>query len=117
MPALIAPRVPHRSYPSWGTPYSSASGENEVTDEVARAVVLWMGPSVYIADHLVTSGFENDGPEVRAIPWLGYLRSIWTLFWTAIRHPLTTTAIDLSTGRVVAEEPPNGEGAKANHLV
>lgn len=35
------------------------------------------------------------------IPWWAYLRSLWNLFWTAIRHPLSETTIDLSTGRVL----------------
>jgi hypothetical protein len=35
------------------------------------------------------------------IPPLAYLRSMWSLFWSAIRHPLSDTTIDLSTGRVL----------------
>jgi hypothetical protein len=30
-----------------------------------------------------------------------YLQSMWSLFWSAIRHPLSETTIDLSTGRVL----------------
>lgn len=30
-----------------------------------------------------------------------YLRSMWSLFWSAIRHPFSETTIDLSTGRVL----------------
>lgn len=32
-----------------------------------------------------------------------YLRSMWTLLWTAILHPFTTTVIDLTTGKRIAE--------------
>jgi hypothetical protein len=35
------------------------------------------------------------------IPPLAYLRAMWNLFWSAIRHPLSETTIDLSTGRVL----------------
>jgi hypothetical protein len=35
------------------------------------------------------------------IPPLAYLRSMLSLFWSAIRHPLSETTIDLSTGRVL----------------
>lgn len=35
------------------------------------------------------------------IPPLAYLRAMWNLFWSAIRHPLSDTTIDLSTGRVL----------------
>jgi hypothetical protein len=30
-----------------------------------------------------------------------YLRAMWNLFWSAVRHPLSDTTIDLSTGRVL----------------
>jgi hypothetical protein len=30
-----------------------------------------------------------------------YLRAMWNLFWSAIRHPLSETTIDLSTGWVL----------------
>lgn len=42
------------------------------------------------------SGEEKGRP-------LAYLRAIWTLFWSSIRRPWTTTAIDLSTGEVLAD--------------
>jgi hypothetical protein len=35
---------------------------------------------------------------------LAYLRSMWLILWSAFRHPLTTTVIDLETGRIVPEE-------------
>jgi hypothetical protein len=35
------------------------------------------------------------------IPPLAYLRAMGNLFWSAIRHPLSETTIDLSTGRVL----------------
>jgi hypothetical protein len=47
--------------------------------------------------------FESPQSEVwtvRLSP-LAYLRSMWNLFWSCIRHPLSETTIDLSTGRVL----------------
>lgn len=35
------------------------------------------------------------------IPWRGYLRAMLNLLWSAVRHPLSETTIDLSTGRVL----------------
>lgn len=35
------------------------------------------------------------------IPWWAYLRAMWNLLWSCIRHPLSETTIDLSTGRVL----------------
>lgn len=35
------------------------------------------------------------------IPWWAYLRSMWTMYWSAILHPLSETTIELSTGRVL----------------
>ena len=32
---------------------------------------------------------------------LAYLRAMWNLFWSAVRHPFSDTTIDLSTGRVL----------------
>jgi hypothetical protein len=37
--------------------------------------------------------------KVRISPW-SHLRAMANLFWSAIRHPLSNTTIDLSTGRV-----------------
>lgn len=43
---------------------------------------------------------ELDAIVIR-IPWWAYLRTMWNLFWSCILHPLSETAIDLSTGRVL----------------
>ena len=46
-------------------------------------------------------------PELEEIVWtirlspFAYLRAMANLFWSAIRHPLSETTIDLSTGRVL----------------
>jgi hypothetical protein len=40
-------------------------------------------------------------PNVIYISPRAYMRAMCTLAWTAFRHPLTTTVIDLSTGRCV----------------
>jgi len=37
---------------------------------------------------------------VRISP-LAYMRTMWNLFWSALRHPFSNTTIDLSTGRVL----------------
>lgn len=33
-----------------------------------------------------------------------YLRSMWNLFWSSIRHPLSETTIELRTGRILATD-------------
>jgi hypothetical protein len=38
------------------------------------------------------------------IPPLAYLRAMGNLFWSAIRHPLSETTIELKTGRLLARE-------------
>lgn len=48
----------------------------------------------------VPADLEDVLLTVRISP-LAYLRSMWSLFWSAIRHPLSNTTIDLSTGRVL----------------
>lgn len=35
------------------------------------------------------------------IPPAAYLRTIWAILWTTFRHPLTTTLIDVTTGKVL----------------
>ncbi|HJZ90916.1 MAG TPA: hypothetical protein VKE40_08590 [Gemmataceae bacterium] len=61
----------------------------------------------------------NAGPEIRSISPLAYARAVWNVFWSAIRHPFTTTAIDLSTGRVVDEGAPDAvpQEPAPDHLV
>src|SRR5262245_51115623 len=46
---------------------------------------------------------EAGEPELIRISLGAYLRSIWTLFWTAFLHPFTTTVIDLTSGKRLAE--------------
>jgi len=51
-------------------------------------------------------GLETPGAIYEAVwtirvPPLAYLRAMWTLFWSAIRHPLSDATIDLSTGRLL----------------
>jgi hypothetical protein len=48
-----------------------------------------------VPDHLAAEVWT-----VRISPF-AYLRAMWNLFWSAIRHPLSETTIDLSTGRVL----------------
>jgi hypothetical protein len=40
------------------------------------------------------------------IPPLAFLRAMWMIAWSSIRHPFTTTVIDLSTGKIVQGERP-----------
>ena len=51
------------------------------------------------------AGATNNADETEhiRISFGAYLRSIWTLFWTAFLHPFTTTVIDLTTGKPLAE--------------
>jgi hypothetical protein len=72
-------------------------------------------------DHLPDTDSKAEvkpmAPPTNRIPPLGYFRSVWTLFWTAFRHPFTTTAIDLSTGQIVSGEPDDGQATASDHLV
>jgi hypothetical protein len=55
----------------------------------------------------VTKEPADNSPEPKPIVIhigpLAFLRSMFTLAWTAFRHPFSTTVIDLSTGRAVCE--------------
>lgn len=46
----------------------------------------------------------TDEDDTIYISPLAYLRSVWTLFYTCIRHPFLYTAIDLTTGRIVRQQ-------------
>lgn len=48
-------------------------------------------------------GLGQSPKQVRISP-LAFLRSVLAIAWSAFRSPFTTTTIDLSTGRVIAEE-------------
>jgi hypothetical protein len=37
------------------------------------------------------------------VPPLAYLRAMWNLFWSSIRHPLSDTVIELKTGRILRQ--------------
>ena len=46
---------------------------------------------------------ESSDPEaVRIAPW-AFLKSMIAITWVSVRHPRSTTAIDLATGTVVPE--------------
>jgi hypothetical protein len=47
---------------------------------------------------------EERPPGVYRQSFWAYLRCMWSLTWTAFRHPLQTTVIDWSTGRVMSDE-------------
>lgn len=62
---------------------------------------------------LVESEVEMEGEEAMAdeftptsiyISPLAFLRTMCAIAWSAFRHPLTTTVIDLSTGKVISPE-------------
>ena len=64
--------------------------------EFMRTMALtWTGPELFTPDELYAAVWT-----IRMSP-LAYLRAMWNLFWSAIRHPLSDTTIDLSTGRVL----------------
>jgi hypothetical protein len=64
--------------------------------EIARAVLV-SRPELALS---VPTDLEEVVWTVRISP-LAYLRAMGNLFWSAIRHPLSETTIDLSTGRVL----------------
>ncbi|MFO0796506.1 MAG: hypothetical protein U0804_03455 [Gemmataceae bacterium] len=59
--------------------------------------VEWMTPEV-------VGSLEQLRAEVLTIRIspLAHLRAMWNLWWSAVRHPLSETTIDLSTGRVLS---------------
>jgi hypothetical protein len=48
-------------------------------------------------------GAEEPAPPaiVTYIRPMAYLRSVWAIIWGALRHPFSTTLVDLSTGEAV----------------
>ena len=51
-------------------------------------------------DNAIFTDLDSD-PVTIHIPSIAYFRAMGNLFWSAIRHPLLDTTIDLSTGRTV----------------
>jgi hypothetical protein len=49
-------------------------------------------------------GEEPRSPTVVRQNFVAYTRCMWSLLWTAFRHPFTTTVIDWSTGKVLSDE-------------
>jgi hypothetical protein len=43
----------------------------------------------------------DDEPIVIKIGAVAFLRTMWSILWTAFRHPMTTSYIDVTTGEVV----------------
>jgi len=64
--------------------------------ELVRAVLV-SRPDVVLP---LSPRAERRVFTVRVSP-VAYLRAMWNLFWSAIRHPFSETTIDLSTGRVL----------------
>ena len=57
---------------------------------------------------IVWQELELETPdEIHETVWtirihpLAYLRAMWNLFWSSVRHPLSETVIELKTGRVL----------------
>jgi hypothetical protein len=44
---------------------------------------------------------ESEETMIIHVSALAYLRTMWSLLWTAFRHPFTTTYIDAATGKVL----------------
>ena len=47
------------------------------------------------------SQLKSPDAEVVRIPALAFLRAMGMIAWSSIRHPFSTTVIDLTTGRIV----------------
>jgi len=70
--------------------------EREAQLKLLQSIILVWPPAL----DFFTEEFQSQVLTFR-IPWWAYLRSMWNLFWSAIRHPFSETTIDLSTGRVL----------------
>ena len=44
---------------------------------------------------------ESDAPLIIHVGAAAFVRTMWSLFWTAFRHPFSTTFIDAATGEVL----------------
>lgn len=65
-------------------------------EKAARAL------SSMLADLDTDNGASASSRGAVKIPLRGYLRTMAAIAWNALRHPLSTTTIDLLTGRVIA---------------
>jgi hypothetical protein len=82
---------------------AEANREVRVTIEPTDGPAL-QSPQGYLDFLQATAGAWQGGQtEQIRIGLRAYLRSMWTLFWTAFIHPFTTTVVDLSTGKRIAE--------------
>ena len=62
-----------------------------------------LGKGIAIAqlNKLQEESEEGDEPVHIHVGAPAFLRTMWSLFWTAFRHPLSTSYIDVATGEVV----------------
>jgi hypothetical protein len=46
---------------------------------------------------------SDEGEEIMIVhvSFLAYVRTMWSLLWTAFRYPFTTTYIDVASGAVI----------------
>src|SRR5262249_17884970 len=66
-----------------------------LADLMRTMAVMWEELELETPDEIYDTGWT-----IRIAP-LAYLRAMWTLFWSAVRHPLSDTIIELKTGRVL----------------
>ncbi len=65
--------------------------------EAARALVM----NSEISEVRTVAPSDGTADVIRISP-LAFLRSMFALLWTAFRHPLSTTYIDVTTGDILA---------------
>jgi len=88
--------------------------ETKLSDDVIRAVNRMydtvLGQIIELVRVVILSKPEWNlklPTDLEEIVWtvrispLAYLRAMCNMFWSAIRHPLSSTTIDLTTGRVL----------------
>jgi hypothetical protein len=80
---------------------------SKIEPDLADTFVRGQGQNGNSSPAALSAADSQDAPAVSRIPFFSYLRSMWTLYWACILHPLTPTGIDLSTGRVIAPEEAN----------
>jgi hypothetical protein len=49
--------------------------------------------------------FEDTKPDAITIPPWAFFRAMLAIAWSSIRHPLSTTVIDLSSGTILRARP------------
>ncbi len=88
-----------RTVLSAGMTQKQVAAVDRVQTECSRVLRLWLVYRPELVDEIPSE--VTEFVLTFRIPWWAYLRAMWNLLWSCVRHPLSETTIDLSTGRVL----------------